>query len=181
MGTDNGLLATRSSGRGGAAVVLLGLVDGRLEPRAEGPEIGLGNRWLNLFAARGGYAYAVRTPHIGGPLERYRLLQDDHLPVERYPLGVTNHVIGSRNLDLGVLLPPTSEGDLLVLPTNDRRALRLVACVSAGCSVVSEFPLRGRLSGNLTFVEHAGGVDLYAGDSDGGGVTRIPLAALAPP
>ena len=171
---ERGLLATRSSGRAGAGVVLLTLQGEELRLVAEGPEIGLGNRWLNLFAAREGRAYSVRTPHIGGPLERYRQTAGG-LEVERYPLGVTNHVIGARNLDLGVLLPSTTDEDRLALPSNDLRTLRLIECGDSGCRNDSDFELQGRLIANPAVADRGDRVYLYAADGRGG-VSRFTLA-----
>ena len=62
LGVKEGLLATRSSEQTGAGVVLLSLEDGTLHLSAEAQPIGTGFRWLNLFAARDGAAYAIRTP-----------------------------------------------------------------------------------------------------------------------
>ena len=162
-----GLYLTRSSAQTGAGVVALAVGDRGLEPLAFGEEIGLGQRWLNLFAARNGRAYSVRTPHIGGPLERYSL-EGDVLSVERYQLEVTNHAIGSRNLDLGILLPDITPGsDLLVLPRRDLRSLRLIACDDGGCRVTAEYPLEGRLAANPIWVRSGSDLQLYAGDSLG--------------
>jgi hypothetical protein len=162
-----GIYLTRSSRQNGAGVVALALSDRGLEPLAFGEEIGLGQRWLNLFAARDDRAYSVRTPHIGGPLERYRL-EGGVLSVERYQLDVTNHTIGSRNLDLGILLPDVTPGrDLLVLPRRDLRSLRLIACDDGGCRVTAEYPLEGRLAANPVWHHGGSGLELYAGDSLG--------------
>jgi hypothetical protein len=162
-----GLYLTLSSQRTGAGVIALAHGATGLEPLAAGEAIGLGSRWLNLFAAREDRAYSVRTPHIGGPLERYRL-EGRELTVERFQLEVTNHAIGSRNLDLGLLLPDVAPGrDLLILPRRDLRALRLIVCDGSGCAVAADFALEGRLTGNPVWASGARGLELYAGDSAG--------------
>ncbi len=174
-----GMLLTRSSAASGAGVVALALVDGALREVGATAPIGAGERWLNLFAARDGHAYAVRTPHLGGPLERYAWL-DGGLRVERYDLGVTNHRLGSRNLDLGVLLPApegaAGERDLLALPTPDRRGVRVVACGAAGCRAVLDLALDAPLSSNLAAARRQGGLALYAGLANGT-VQRFALEA----
>ena len=163
----DGLLATRSSEQSGAGVVLLRLEDNELHLSAEAQPIGAGFRWLNLFAARDGAAYAVRTPHIGGPFERYTLVEGS-LEVEQYDLGVTNHTLGSRNLDLGVLLPRLEpDTDHLVLPGQNLQMLKLIRCTPATCEVVEEFELAGRLSSNVVFLEQAEQVTVVAGDETG--------------
>lgn len=181
-----GAFVTVSSEAEGAGVVALEALPGgptgagaRLERLAAAPPIGTGHRWLNLFAARDGRAYAVHTPHLGGPLVRYRLVGARDavtLRTDAFALGVTNHVIGSRNLDLGALLPATAAGlDLLALPSRDLRTLRVVACREA-CRVVAELPLAGRLSSNVAAVRDGRGLHLYAGD-DSGAVHRFDLDA----
>ena len=167
LGDKDGLLATRSSEQTGAGVVLLRLEDDELKLSTEAEPIGAGFRWLNLFAARNGTAYAVRTPHIGGPFERYTV-QESGLEVEQYNLGVTNHTLGSRNLDLGILLPSVEpDTDHLVLPSQDLQILKLVRCTPAICEVVEEFELAGRLSSNVVALEQGGQVTVVAGDETG--------------
>ncbi|UCH25172.1 MAG: hypothetical protein JSV66_14715 [Trueperaceae bacterium] len=174
----SGLLTTRSSGAGGAGVVLFELEGDTLRLVAEGPDIGLGHRWLNLFGSSGGRAYSVRTPHIGGPLERYTIdPTEPRLEVERFQLGVTNHRIGDRNLDLGILLPPEDAGaDLLALPSRDLRSIHLIRCDPMSCRIETVFSLRGRLSSNLAFTEGDGGLELLAADNSHN-YYRFPIRA----
>ncbi len=165
----DGMLITRSTPSRGAAVVALAVTDQGLVAVAAAPPIGAGERWLNLFAAVGRRAYAVRTPHLGGPLERY-LLTGDGLEVTRYALDVTNHVLGSRNLDLGVLLPPPRSAgglDVLALPTPDLRRVQLVACGTGGCAPRLSLALADRLSSNLAARWQGSRLLLYAGEEDG--------------
>ena len=106
-------------------------------------------------------------PHIGGPLERYTL-QDGRLEVEQYPLGVTNHTLGSRNLDLGATLPRLEQGaDHLALPSQNFRRLKLIRCTPETCEVVDEFELEGRLSSNVGVLENGEQVTVVAGDETG--------------
>jgi len=161
-----GLLATRSSDATGAGVILLSYENGDLKLSAEAQPIGTGNRWLNLFASRDGRAYAIRTPHIGGPLQRYTL-NGDSLEIETFQLGVTNHTLGSRNLNLGVMLPDVksdreSDVDHLVIPSSDLNDLKHIRCNLTVCEVVDEFRLEGRLSSNLTFINEAGDIKVVA-------------------
>ena len=163
MDGKEGLLATRSSNETGAGVVLLSLENNNLQIKAEAQSIGTGFRWLNLFANRNGRAYAVRTPHIGGPLQRYTL-NEDKLEIETFQLGVTNHTLGSRNLDLGLLLPRLEvDIDHLVLPSQGLRTLKLIRCEAAGCMVANELELGGRLSSNLSYVHNEKGLQVMAG------------------
>lgn len=171
----DGLFLTRSSERGGAGVLYLAPAGEGLDALALGGEIGLSNRWLNLFAARDGRGYAVVTPHIGGPFVRYQR-DGDNLVVEAFDLGVTNHQIGSRNLDLGLLLPRTPDdagADRLVLPRRDLRALIWIRCDDDGCRAEGETPLGARLSSNLALLTFGEGRFVLAGD-ERGGFYRIP-------
>jgi len=163
-----GMLITRSTPDEGAGVQAIALRTGALVPVASAPPIGAGERWLNLFAASGDHAYAVRTPHLGGPLERFRKA-GARLEVSRFALAVTNHQIGSRNLDLALLLPPPSGAsvDVLALPTLDLRSVRLVACDDAGCTPVAMLKLHAPLSSNLAARWRGARLALYAGEADG--------------
>lgn len=168
-GGRDGLLITRSTPSQGAEVMALALADGALKRVAAGPPIGSGDRWLNLFATAGRRAYAVRTPHLGGPLERYALT-DGALQVTRYALDVTNHVLGSRNLDLAALLPPppgAGDVDVLALPTRDLGAVQVVACRPGGCAPELKLSLGAALSSNLAARWRGGQLLLYAGEANG--------------
>lgn len=183
FGSRRGFYVTRSTANDGAGVVALELIPtaggGMLRPSAAAMPIGLGNRWLSLFASRGDYAYAVRTPHIGGPLERYQL-SGFTLRAEPFDLGVTNHVIGSRNVALAALLHTDGRTDWLVLPRRDLRALRLVVCEDT-CEVDFEFALDGRLASNIA-VEPAGDdatVHVWVAD-DSGAIHRIAIDVTRP-
>ena len=176
-----GMLITRSTPTEGAGVQAVALEDGALAVVAAAPPIGSGERWLNLFAAHGDHAYAVRTPHIRGPLERYALTGRD-LTVARFGLDVTNHVIGSRNLDLALLLPPPGAADgapgrdLLALPSFDRKHVQIVACDTDGCAIVRTLPLQAALSSNLTAAWRGELLMLYAG-LETGALQRFTLGA----
>jgi hypothetical protein len=163
-----GMLITRSTPDQGAGVEAVALHGDALVPVASAPPIGAGERWLNLFAASGDHAYAVRTPHLGGPLERFRKA-GARLEVSRFALDVTNHQIGSRNLDLALLLPPPAGASVgvLALPTLDLRSVRLVACDDAGCTPVAMLKLDAPLSSNLAARWRGARLALYAGEADG--------------
>ncbi len=108
-------------------------------------------RWRHVLGASGRRLYAVAAPHLGGPLERWRLVPgDDVLEREAFELGVTSHREGARELDLGRLLPAAAGDppglDLLLLPGGDLTDLRLVACDDAGCRVAAVAELGGILA-----------------------------------
>jgi hypothetical protein len=163
-----GMLLTRSTPDAGAGVTAIALEGGKLTEVASAPPIGTKNRWLNLFAVSGPNAYAVRTPHLGGPLERFRIA-GARLEVTRYALGVTNHRLGSRNLDLALLLPAPEPGDVdvLALPSPDLRQVHVVACTDAGCVPELMLSLGAPLSSNLAARWRGADLVLYAGEADG--------------
>jgi hypothetical protein len=91
------------------------------------------------------------------------------LLASRFALDVTNHTLGSRNLDLGLLLPPPAGAtvDVLALPTLDLRSVRLVACDGAGCTPVAVLELDAPLSSNLAARWRGKKLALYAGEGNG--------------
>ncbi len=166
-----GMLITRSTPDAGAGVTAIALRGGALTAVASAPPIGTPDRWSNLFAASGENAYAVRTPHLGGPLERFRIA-GARLEVSRYALGVTNHQLGSRNLDLGLLLPPPADAggtavDVLALPSLDLRNVQVVACTAGGCATERMLSLDSPLRSNLAARWRGARLVLYAGEADG--------------
>lgn len=183
FGSRRGFYITRSTESDGAGVVALELVPtstgSALRPVAAAAPIGLGNRWLNLFASSSEFAFAVRTPHIGGPFERYRL-SGSTLRAERFDLGVTNHTIGSRNLALGKLLHSEDQVDWLMLPSRDLHALRLIVCAES-CTVAFEFGLTGRLTSNIAAVPAGDGATVHVyGSDDGGAIHRFAVDVTQP-
>ena len=165
-GESSGILATQASSRSGAGIILLGLINDELSAVAEAPAIGTGFRWLNLFASQNGFAYAIRTPHIGGPLQRYS--QDGNkLTIESFQLGITNHAIGSRNLDLAVMLPSYNETHYFAFPSQHLNSIEIIQCTQNECNIQQSFPLEGRLSSNLNFTAKDDQITLYAADTAG--------------
>jgi hypothetical protein len=163
-----GMLITRSTPTQGAGVEAVALHGDRLVVVAGAPPIGAPDRWLNLFAASGDHAYAVQTPHLGGPFERFTLA-GGRLSVARYALDVTNHRVGSRNLDLALLLPPplAGERDVLALPTLDRKQVQLVSCGASRCIPVLVLALNAPLTSNLAARWRGTRLVLDAGEADG--------------
>jgi len=112
-------LATVRSGDKGAALVLVGR--SRTDPAAlaliaEGPALGMRQRWLAPIVAGQGL-YAIHTPHIGGVLTFYRRVAG-RLLAQPLRTGVSNHTIGSRDLNVAALV-----GSLLVVPSQQHDEL----------------------------------------------------------
>jgi len=128
-------VVTLSDADSGARVVAFG-PDG---PRvATGPAIGRGYRWRHQLAvapfgpAGGVELAAVRTPHIGGTAEFYRL-RDGRFEVVAERSGYSSHPLDSRNLDGGLAGDLDGDGRVeLLVPTDDRRSLAALRRTDGG-------------------------------------------------
>lgn len=152
------ILVTHSDADQGASLALW-TPDGELVASSEG--IGLGNRWRNQLAIapvgpNGEVEIIdVRTPHIGGTVQYFRI-EGDRLVRVASNSGFTSHRLGSRNLDLGVVADADGDGALdVVVPTDRRDALGVLTRTEDpeagydGVEVVAELPLPGRMTTNL--------------------------------
>lgn len=146
LGARDGLLSVQA-GPQGAQLVLVDADPGSLESlrvAARGPALGTAHRWLSP-TTDGRRWLAVHTPHLGGILHEYRW-EGDRLNAASIVGGVSNHHIGSRQLDLAVwhrqqlLIPDQGRRRLLLLDgrSNWRRVFewelqsRVTATVSLG-------------------------------------------------
>lgn len=121
LGPRAGLL-TVQAGRQGAQLVLVEADPasaGALRVAARGPALGTANRWLSP-TTDGRQWLAVHTPHIGGVLHGYRR-EGDRLHAARILEGVSNHLVGSRQLDLAAW-----QGPRLLIPDQARQRLLLL-------------------------------------------------------
>ena len=126
------ILLVRSYLDRGAALIVLGAIDNRLQVLAETPPIGKAHRWLNPAGVadfdgdgRPEIAYIV-TPHIGGVLKIIEWTADGWR-TEFSRRGYANHVLGSRALRLSAVMDYDGDGvEDLVVPTQDRRRLEVL-------------------------------------------------------
>ncbi|MCU0832763.1 MAG: hypothetical protein MUC58_14895, partial [Rhizobiaceae bacterium] len=105
----------RASLTGGAAIAVYDVGPDGISLKAETPDIGRPNRWLNIagfgdFTGRGKTEIAaVVTPHIAGSLRVYEMA--GRRIVERARIdGYTNHINGSRDLDLARIADLNGDG-----------------------------------------------------------------------
>jgi hypothetical protein len=126
-------IVVKSYLRRGAAIAVYALRSDRIEPLAESPALGARHRWLNPagiadFTGTGEITIAaVLTPHLAGSLRLYRLATGKLVEVARLD-GFTNHILGSRNLDLARIDDVDGDGTAdVVLPSLDRSALAAVS------------------------------------------------------
>ena len=115
----------------GARLVLIQLRNGALEISAQSSAIGTPMRWLNpvgvadLDGDGRAEIAAVITPHIGGMLKVYRRQGKDLIEFTALS-GFSNHLYGSSELALSILIQIKGRTHLLV-PDTARRQLRIIA------------------------------------------------------
>lgn len=141
---------------------------------AESEPIGQSNRWLHQIGA-GALApdgeleiIAVRTPHIGGIVEAYRVVED-HLELVASTGGYSSHQLGSDNLDMALLADADGDGRLdVVVPTQAMDEIALLARTDDGFEELDRLTLDGRLLTNVAATPAAdGGLVLAVGTDDG--------------
>lgn len=165
------VIVTASDSREGARIVSFGL-DGR--KIAVGPAIGTGFRWRHQLAVApfsddGTPELAVvRTPHIGGRLEFYRL-HGDRLSIVATRDGYSSHTIGSRNLDTTVAGDFDGDGrPEIVVPRNDHGTVAGVARSGNGTGERWNRTVGAPIASNLAAARRADGtLVLGVGRSDG--------------
>lgn len=165
------LLVVRSNPQSGAAMVLLGVVEGGLRTVAQSEPVGP-QRWLNPVGA-GDFdgdgspeIAAVITPHIGGLLKLYKRENEKLIEVFSAP-GFANHVFGTGLIPLAVVADLDGDGvPDFALPDTRRRSLVL-------------FTLKGRSYHEFARVPAFPAlVSVAAADLDGDGKPEI-AAVLA--
>ncbi len=180
--TDDVLvLVTVSNAETGARLVVFDLTGAIV---AESAPIGTGNRWRNQLAAGpigpgGSFAVVdVRTPHIGGTVQWFSVdLTNKRLDlVAASEASFTTHVIGSRNLDLGVAVDVDGDGrPEVVVPSAQRDQLFALRPTEAGsdgtlgvlgADVVQTMDLDGRMVTNLGVGGTDSSVSLAVGTDD---------------
>lgn len=164
------VLVTLSNADVGAWLALYN-IDGTL--RAESTPIGQGNRWRNQLAAgwtgpSGDYEIVdVRTPHLDGVVEFFRV-DGDRLERTASISGYTNHTLGSRNLDLGILVDADADKIAeVLLPTRDLRSLAIIDRVGDEAVELGRIDLDAALTTNIASQWLLGQAWIAFGTSDG--------------
>jgi hypothetical protein len=147
------IIVTVSNQRQGSRIIVF---NEKGELVAEGPAIGHGYRWRHLiavapFGPNGELELAVvKTPHIGGVVEYYRLFEGK-LEIVAENDGYSSHRIGSRNLEMAAAGDFDGDGRVeLLIPNNNFTELGGIRRTKRGSQVVWHIPVNGRISTNLS-------------------------------
>lgn len=165
------IVITVSDAEAGARLVAYSL-DG--ERVASSEPIGQGYRWLHqigvapLGPAGEVEIIAVRTPHIGGVVEAYRLA-GDRLERVASESGYSSHQLGSANLDMALLADVDGDGQLdVVVPRQDLASLAALTRVGNGFEEIATLPLASILATNVAATaDGTGRLVLAVGTADG--------------
>ena len=165
------IVVTVSNADSGARLVAYDL-DGEFVAASE--PIGQGYRWLHQVGAGPlgpdgeTEIIVVRTPHIGGIVEAYRLV-DDRLQLVASQPGYSSHQLGSSNLDMALLADADGDGHLdVVVPRQAMNELAVLARIDDGFEEIDALPLEGALTTNVAATPDAdGNLVLAAGTDDG--------------
>ena len=166
------ILVTLSNSEVGArlaAFELDGTSSGESEP------IGRGNRWRNQLAV-GAFGPSgevevidVRTPHIGGTVQAFRQIIDEEngpslVQVAASDPNYTSHVIGARNLSMGIALDLDADTfpDVLVATANRGAIVAMTRtddldAALQGWSIIGERELTFGLTSNIATQEPSSG------------------------
>ena len=164
------IVATLSNANDGARLVAWDLAGDLV---AESEPIGRGNRWRNQLAIApvgpGGERELVdvRTPHLGGIVEYFRLDGDRLVRVAASESRYTSHWIGSRNVDAGIVFDADADGaSEVVVATSDRRSLAVLDRTADGVAETGQRAIGGLLSTNLApgFVDNSLALGVRAGE-----------------
>ena len=154
------IIVTLSDAEQGARIAVFSETGEQL---AAGPAIGRGFRWRHQlavarFGAQDGFELvSVRTPHIGGTVEFFRLT-GDVLEITAQESGYTSHVLGSRNLDMALAGDFDGDGQTeLLLPDQGRNMLGAVRRTADGAETAWQVAAGGQISTNLAAVTLADG------------------------
>jgi hypothetical protein len=127
------VLVVKSYLKRGSALAIVGERRGKYEIVAETPPLGAPHRWLNPvgiadFTGGGKTDFAlVRQPHAVGALEIWSW-QDDRLQKVAEIDDASNHIVGTRALDMSVVADFDGDGIAdIAVPSFDRSRLRIIS------------------------------------------------------
>ncbi|MGM0590323.1 MAG: hypothetical protein ACQETI_01620 [Halobacteriota archaeon] len=164
------VLVTASDDEAGARIVALRPGEGVV---ATGDPVGLGHRWRHLLAVapfgpdETPEVAVVKTPHIGGTAEFYRVA-GDRLELVATVRGYSTHRLGSRNLDTAAAGDFDGDGRVeLLAPTDAHTHLAGVTRTDGGATESWRVPVDGSVTTNLAAASIDGAVSVGVGRADG--------------
>ncbi|HTY80578.1 MAG TPA: hypothetical protein VMI34_22305 [Candidatus Bathyarchaeia archaeon] len=166
------LVMVKSMTRLGSSVLALGWREAGLEPLAEGPAFGLGNRWVHVIGAADvtgdgiPVLVVVNTPHTAGVLVAYQRRAAALVPLAK-ALGYASHLLGSRNQDQAVIADLSGNGRVeVILPRQSRDVLAAVELSNGRWEERWALQLSGPLQSNILVddVDGDGLLDLVVAD-----------------
>jgi hypothetical protein len=149
------IITILSSVKLGAALAVFERSGNNLRLVAKTEFIGKTHRWLNVagiddFDGNGTPEIAlVKTPHLGGALEFWQL-SGSRLTSVASSAGFSNHVIGTRALQMSAIVDANKNGiPEIIVPAADRRSLRHMGFQNGELRELGSFALNGQAVGNL--------------------------------
>jgi hypothetical protein len=156
----------------GAALAVIGERKGKYDIVAETPALGAPQRWLNPVGIApftgGGKAdiALVRQPHSVGALEIWSWT-DSRLQKVAEVEDVTNHVSGTRALDMSVVSDFDGDGIAdIAIPSFDRTRLRIIS-FARGAHDIANVPLPAKAATNLGLLKGVTASAVALGLADG--------------
>lgn len=170
----------------GAALAVYKIGKSRLDLLAETPPIGTANRWLNPVGVvemnidGRKFVGAVITPHLSASLRFYELRLGKLVEVTRID-GVTNHINGSRNLDLAAIQDVDGDGaEDVAVPTFDRKALALVSLKGGKAQMVQKVEIKSGRITELTALGPKGRFQVLLDTGERQDISLLPLPPVPP-
>ncbi len=164
------IIGTVSTASRGARLIVIEVESTGMRIAAESKPIGSGFRWTHQiavapFGPNGEIELvSIRTPHIGGVAEYFRLTDGKLERVASIAKGYSSHINGSRNLDMAVAGDFDGDGNVeLIVPSRGRRSLVALRRIGDSVSEVWEFPLGSSLVTNLAGIQLTDDVDSRIG------------------
>jgi hypothetical protein len=171
-GTRPALVMVKSVARQGSSVLVLGWRESELEVLAEGPALGLRQRWVHVIGAADvtgdgvPVLLAVNTPHLAGVVVAYERRAASLVAVAKV-LGYSSHALGSRNQDQAVIADMSGNGRLeVIVPRQSRDVLAALELSSGRWEERWALQLGGPVQSNLLVedLDGDGRLDLAVAD-----------------